>query len=313
MRSKTNINGPQAALTMVGAMAVIGVIDNYITLISESLSIWQFMLMRSAIALPLLAVFSILGFVTMRPKRLWAVVLRNACVALSMLFYFGSLSYMPIAQSLAGLFTSPLFILIISSVVLGERVGPVRILCVLLGFFGISLVLQLNFATLKWLSVVPIIGGFFYAIGALMTRYLCDGESTVSMLSMLMSIQALLGLIALIALAFFEISVPDGSNGFLLRSWVWPTSETLGYIVLQAVGSIFGIGLIIRAYQIGEASYVAIYEYSVFIFAPLFAWIMFGQSLDATQLLGLAVITLSGALITLRSARGERSATEETL
>ena len=71
---------------MVGAMAVIGVIDNYITLISESLSIWQFMLMRSAIALPLLAVFSILGFVTMRPKRLWAVVLRNACVALSCCF-----------------------------------------------------------------------------------------------------------------------------------------------------------------------------------------------------------------------------------
>ena len=64
---------------------MIGVIDNYITLISESLSIWQFMLMRSAIALPLLAVFSIMGFVTMRPKRLWAVVLRNACGVIKVL------------------------------------------------------------------------------------------------------------------------------------------------------------------------------------------------------------------------------------
>ena len=291
----------QAALTMVCAMAVISIIDNYITLISEAVSIWQFLLLRSAIAMPILIILALTGLVSIRPKRFWRVVLRNACVAVSMLFYFGSLSYMPIAQSLAGLFMSPFFILIISAVILGIKVGPFRVSCVLLGFMGISLVLQLDFSALTWLSIVPVIGGFFYALGAIMTRELCEGETTITMLFMLLSIQFLIGLVALAALTFHNVAAPPGAEGFLLRGWVWPSLETMGYIALQALGSIVGVSLIIRAYQIGEASYVAIYEYSVFIFAPLFAWVMFGQNLNALQLLGLVIIAASGALVTLRT------------
>lgn len=301
MAQNPKINGRSAATTMVAAMAVIGVIDNYIAVISQDVSIWQFMIVRGAFALPIIIMLSFLGLGTMRPIRTWAVGLRSLLIAISMLFYFGSLSFMPIAQGLAGLFTSPIFILIITAFILKERIGPVRILAVGLGFVGIILVLELEASSLSWVNFIPVFGGLFYALGSVATRQLCDGESTVSLLSMLLTIQCIMGFCALVILSIYGPDVPYGSDGFLLRGWIWPITEVLPYIVLQSVGSILGIGLIIRAYQIGDASYVAVYEYSVFVFAPLYAWLMFSQDMTLVQASGIALIAGAGVLITLRS------------
>ena len=301
MAQNPKINGRSAATTMVAAMAVIGVIDNYIAVISQDVSIWQFMIVRGAFALPIIIMLSFLGLGTMRPIRTWAVGIRSLLIAISMLFYFGSLSFMPIAQGLAGLFTSPIFILIITAFILKERIGPVRILAVGLGFVGIILVLELEASSLSWVNFIPVFGGLFYALGSVATRQLCDGESTVSLLSMLLTIQCIMGFCALVILSIYGPDVPYGSDGFLLRGWIWPITEVLPYIVLQSVGSILGIGLIIRAYQIGDASYVAVYEYSVFIFAPLYAWLVFSQDMTLVQASGIALIAGAGVLITLRS------------
>lgn len=301
MAQNPKINGRSAATTMVAAMAVIGVIDNYIAVISQDVSIWQFMIVGGAFALPIIIMLSFLGLGTMRPIRTWAVGIRSLLIAISMLFYFGSLSFMPIAQGLAGLFTSPIFILIITAFILKERIGPVRILAVGLGFVGIILVLELEASSLSWVNFIPVFGGLFYALGSVATRQLCDGESTVSLLSMLLTIQCIMGFCALVILSIYGPDVPYGSDGFLLRGWIWPITEVLPYIVLQSVGSILGIGLIIRAYQIGDASYVAVYEYSVFVFAPLYAWLMFSQDMTLVQASGIALIAGAGVLITLRS------------
>ncbi|MDG2405001.1 MAG: hypothetical protein P8M25_08645 [Paracoccaceae bacterium] len=81
---------------------------------------------------------------------------------------------------------------------------------------------------------------------------------------------SIVSIIALAVLTLISPEVPEGSAGFVLRGWVSTMGPTLPWIFLQAIGSIFGIGLIIRVYQLGQASYVAVYEYSVFIFGPFF-------------------------------------------
>jgi hypothetical protein len=78
---------------------------------------------------------------------------------------------------------------------------------------------------------------------------------------MLLIIQCMMGFCALGIMSIYGPDVPYGSDGFLLRGWIWPIAEILPYIALQSVGSILGIGLIIRAHQIGDASHVAVYEY----------------------------------------------------
>ena len=302
MIKNMSINDRAAALTMLAAMLVIGCIDNFISLIARDAGLWQFQVLRSAMGLPLIILVSFLGFGTLWALRLWAVALRSFFVAFAMLFYFGSLAFMPLAQALAGLFTSPIFILLITAFILREPVGPARIWAVFIGFIGILLVLDSDWSTLSWISFLPVVGGLFYAMGAVATRQLCEGESTLSMLAMLFLIQAIIGALALAVLGQFEFSVPEGAAGFIQRGWVWPVTATLPFILLQAVGSVLGVGLIIRAYQIGTASYVAIYEYSVFISGPFFAWMLFGQTVTALQTGGIFLIAAAGIVIALRSS-----------
>ena len=302
MIKNMSINDRAAALTMMAAMLVIGCIDNFISLIAIDSGLWQFQVLRSAMGLPLIILASFLGFGTLWALRLWAVALRSFFVAFAMLFYFGSLAFMPLAQALAGLFTSPIFILLITAFILREPVGPARIFAVLLGFIGILLVLDSDWSTLNWISFLPVVGGVFYAMGAVATRQLCEGESTLSMLAMLFLIQAIIGALALAVLGQFEFTVPEGAAGFIQRGWVWPVTAALPFILLQAVGSVLGVGLIIRAYQIGTASYVAIYEYSVFISGPFFAWMLFGQTVTALQAGGIILIAAAGIVIAIRSS-----------
>ncbi|MDG2294966.1 MAG: DMT family transporter [Paracoccaceae bacterium] len=302
MIQNSSINGRAAALTMLAAMMVIGCIDNFIALIARDAGLWQFQILRAAMGLPLVVLASVVGFGTLWALRLWAVALRSFFVAFAMLFYFGSLAFMPLAQALAGLFTSPIFILLITAFILREPVGPARIFAVIIGFIGILLVLDSDWATLTWTSFLPVFGGLFYAMGAVATRQLCEGESTLSMLSMLLIIQAIIGALALVVLGQFELTVPEGAAGFIQRGWVWPVTAALPFILLQAVGSVLGVGLIIRAYQLGSASYVAVYEYSVFISGPFFAWMLFGQTVTGVQTGGILLVAAAGIVIAWRSS-----------
>lgn len=294
-----------AALFMMLAMAIIGFIDNYIAVIAQDVGLWQFQIMRMGIAVPLLWAVSYLIPLDLRPRRVWAVVVRNGCIALGMIFYFGALAFMPMAQALAGLFTSPIFILIMTVIFLREPVGPARIGAVALGFLGIVLVLGLDVEALGWISVLPVIGGFFYAMGSLLTRHICAEETTGAMLWVMFVMQALFGAIALATLAVLQPVVPEGAEGFILRGWGTPTELSLWLILLQAVGSLIGVGFLIRAYLTAEASYVAIFEYSIFFFGPLFAWILFDQTITWLQAVGVACVVLAGIIIALRSFKAE--------
>lgn len=296
-------NPRQAATFMVLAMLIIGLIDNYIAVIARDISLWQFQFVRACVGLPMLIAVAWLGFGSLRPIRLWAVLLRNGLVAIGMLFYFGSLAFMPIAQALAGLFTAPIFVLLISVFAFGEKVGTLRVLAVLLGFAGIVVVLGPGNGTLTYVNFLPVFGGLFYAMGSVATQRICAGESTIAMLAGLFSLQGLFGLLALGVLALWAPLAPLGAEGFLLRGFVWPTGLTWVLIFVQAIGSLIGVGFLIRAYQSGEPSFVAVFEYSVFIFGPLFAYLLFGQGVSAQQMIGIAMIAGAGSLIALRSDR----------
>lgn len=290
-----------AALCMIGAMVLLGFVDNYVAIIATEISVWQFLTVRAIMAVPLIGVLSMLGLGTMRPQRLWAVAVRSVLVSVGLMLYFGSLAFMPIAQSLAGLFTSPIFVLLMTVVVLKQKIGPWRVLAVAVGFAGILLVLGLQQGAPGWVMLMPVAGGFFYAMGSLTTRILCAEESTISMLAGIMSMQWLIGVIALITLNIWLPAVPEGADGFLLRGWVWPITSVFPYIVLQAFISVFGVFLLIRAYQWGEASQVSVLEYSIMIFGPFFGWLLMGQSITSTMIAGIALIIVAGGIIAVRS------------
>ena len=60
------------------------------------------------------------------------------------------------------------------------------------------------------------------------------------------------------------------------------------------------VSMLTRAYQVGNASYIAVFEYSFLISASLWAWVLFWDGVDFWGIVGIAMIILSGAVIALR-------------
>ena len=290
-----------AAGSMVGAMAIIGLIDIFVAVIAQSIGLWQFLVLRMLFAVPLVVLLSHLGFGTIRPRRAGAVAVRSTFLATGMFCYFGALASMPIAMALAGLFTSPVFVLIVTALILRRRIGPRRIFAVAIGFAGILVVLGPSGGALGWVIVLPVLGGMLYASGVVATRALCEGESTLSLLLGIFLAQGLLGAGVLGLLALVQPEVGAGGMAFLTRGWVWPLGEALPYLLVQVFGSVIGVGLLNRAYQLGEASYVAVFEYSVMIFGPFFGWVLLGQPVTPLQGVGISLIAAAGIVIAVRS------------
>ena len=292
----------RAARAMLAAMAIIGVTDNAVPLMAEHIGLGQFYLLRTLVALPFLFWMAQRGFGSLRPQRFAAVALRAMLVAISMVFYFAAVALMPMAQALAGLFTSPIIIVVISVLFLRLRIGWVRISAVLGGFLGVLFVLQPDPMDFDWLILLPVAGGFFYALGSIVTGTMCRDESTVSMLFIYLLAQGVIGALLLLALQIWPLPVAEGAEGFVTRGWTWPLWHISHLILLQGCAAVAGVFLITRAYQLGEASFVAVFEYSVLLVGPAIAWIAYGQALGLAQMLGIALIVGAGSTLALRGS-----------
>lgn len=296
-------NPKLSMICTLSGMFVLGIFDNLIPLISGTSSLWLFQAARSAATIPMVLLLSLIGLGTLYAKRPLWVLARNFFTATALLIYFGCLAFLPIGVVVAGLFTAPIFVLILSVLFRGEAIGIWRWVAVAVGFAGALMVVWPQDGNFTLLAFVPITAGIFYAVGAIGTRAWCEGESVLVMTSSYFAILGVYGLIGLTVLAVWPMDAPLGVDGWLQRGWVPMDNIMIAVAIGQAAGSIVGVGLLTRGYQLGEASYVAINEYSLIVFAALFGWIMWGQTLGAIALIGIGCIIASGSIIALRSAK----------
>ena len=289
-------------LMVVGSMAVIGLIDNFIRYIVEEANLWQFYLVRAIFACGILGIYFLWRKQEIRPKRAWAVALRSLLLAGAIFIYFGSITVMPIAEAGATLFSSPIFVLVFSFFLFGTKVGYWRIGAVVIGFMGVLLVLKPDLINLGLFTLLPLMAGILYALGQLITRHFCADENTSVVLLGFFVATGLLGAVGLLVFSIFE--VPDrwsDTAAHLTGGWVEPTGRFMFWTFIQCIGSLVAVTGLIRGYQIAEPTYLAVFEYSFLIFAGFWAWMLWNEIPDAIAFIGIAMIVSAGIVITLRS------------
>ncbi len=299
-----------AGLILVYA-SVIGFTDNFVAVIAGEAGLWQFHFSRTVMAMVLLlALVPVMGL-RLRPRSWRAVAARSAIHGVAILIYFGALAFLPVAIVAAGLFTAPIFVLLISGLVYGQHIGPFRIAAVALGFLGVILVLgpsALSGASLA--AILPVAAGLMYAMGNIATRRWCAGESAETLLAGFFVALGVLGAIGMAVLWLLPLPVPEGADGFLLRGAVWPSGSFLWWTFVQAAGSLLGVGLMIRAYQIADAGRVSVLEYVILPASAFWTWAIWGETLSGMAWAGMALIVAAGMLIALR-ARAEEGVPAE--
>ncbi len=295
----------KGATCVVCAMAILGLVDNFFVIAAQDTGLWQFHAMRTALMLPVFLLISRVAGVSLWPRNARRAFLRTLLLAVGMVIYFTCLGILPIAQVGSGLFTSPMWILIFSVVLFGERIGLFRVAAMVAGFAGVLLILKPAPQDVSFISLMPILSGAFYGLSMLLTRRFCAGEEALCLTAWSFLMLGGIGLIALIFFTLFPHETDSAGLAFVTSGWIAPTSSLWGVLALQVAGSIGAVFLLTRAYQIGDASCIAVFEYSFLIFATAWSWVLWRQETDAVALSGIAIIIVSGIVIFVRTRRSE--------
>jgi len=272
-----------AVLTMAAAVFVFTLIDTSAKwLILSGLPALQVVFARYAGALATSVVLFVPrgGLRQFRSHRPRLQALRALALLSSTIFNFFALSYLPLTLTIAINFAMPIVTTVLSIPVLGERVGIRRFLAVVVGFFGVLVVVQPWGAGFHWavfLSFGTLLSASTYFV---LTRMLAgtDNNSTSQLWS---------SGIATACLA-----------PFALQEWFWPDTG-LGMFVLIVIGMLGSVGHILAtlAHQLADASKIAPVVYVQVIYATAVGYLVFDTLPTVWTGLGAAIIIGSGIYI----------------
>ncbi len=294
-----NIKG---GLFIVLGMLILAIGDNYIRFLTYKVGLWQFHLLRSLIAIPLLILFSIYqNWLIIFPKNFKLVFYRTALMIIAMLIYFGSLAFFPISQVAAGLFTSPFFVIIFSNIFYKEKFNFIKILSISIGSIGVFMVLDINVNDFTYGTLLPIFAGAFYALSSITTRKWCKDEDSRSLMFMFFTGIGLSSFIVIIALELNSfLLLVTISKYFISLGFSSLDSGSLIIIIFHALISVIGGIFITYGYQKGETSFVAIFEYSFLFFATSWGVLFLSDFISIYIISGMVLILLSGILVSLK-------------
>jgi drug/metabolite transporter (DMT)-like permease len=207
-------------------------------------------------------------------RRLPGHGLRNVVHFTGQALWFWALTQIPLAQVFALEFTSPIWVILLSPLLLGERITAARAIAGAMGFVGVLIVARPDFNALN-LGVLAAAGSALaFALTNILTKVLTRGESIVSILFWLTLMQLGLSLVAGLA---------DGVMTL-------PTAATLPWLILIGGAGLVAHLCLTTALSLASAVVVMPIDFVRLPLIIAIGMVLFGEAFDPWVLLGGAVI-----------------------
>lgn len=280
--------GPLIALL---AFATYSSHDAVIKHLGASYSVFQILFFSSLMGFPLVVLMLLRDPEpgTLRPRHLGWSLARTCSMVLGWAAVFYAFSVLPLAQTYAILFATPLLITLFSIPVLGERVGLHRGGAILVGLAGVLIVLRPGGTDLSLGHAAAMLAAVCSATSSVIVRRIGRDERA----AVLMIYPMLAGVLVMGAILPF----------------VYVPVEIVDFAAMGVVAGLAFVAalLIIAAYRRAEASVVAPMQYSQILWATLLGWAFFDEIPDGGTILGAAVVIASGLYIVFRETRADVS------
>jgi len=198
--------------------------------------------------------------------------------------------HMPIANLTAVMQAVPLLVIAFAALFLGEKVGFRRILAILVGLFGVLLIVKptpSSFTIYDGLSLGLIVA---VALRDIITRKLTIDVPTM-----------------IVVLGNAVIVTLSGLALYPFEDWVMPSPLHLLFLFVGGLFLTLGYVCMVLTIRIGDISSTAIYRYSVVLFALLSGIFVFHEFPDHWALVGIALIVASGIYAMLREMKAKRA------
>jgi drug/metabolite transporter (DMT)-like permease len=221
-------------------------------------------------------------------------IARAAANGVTLVTFFAALITLPLADTVAITFVSPLIMCALAVPMLKEHVGPRRWIAIVIGFAGVLVITQpsgVGFGPGAALALAAALGSAFEIT---LTRRMSATESSHTILFWSSTLM----------LVAFGSVVPF--------TWTTPSLADLPAVAVLAISGSCAQFCLVQAFRYGEVSLLAPIEYSALIWATLFGYLFWGDLPTPTVLGGVAIIVASSAYVAHREARAKGQATAPT-
>ncbi len=284
-------------------MSLFSIQDVLIRLLSDSASLIQIMFIRGMVGGLILLFFLKLtkrniSFGTSYP----ILAISRVCLFfVGFLCFYFALAKMEFAEAISLFFVTPLFITILSKFMFNSDVGFYRICAIMVGFFGVLLIVKPSIGGFNYFTLLPIITAFTYSVSMMIAKYTREKDSVFQQMLHLYWGSVVLAFLSwlIIPLIAFEPSQAK-SIEYLIRDWsIYNNTVLIMLLGIAVVGSA-GMLLLTSAYRIGSPPVVAPFEYILLIFAIGNGFFFFSEIPDIYSMAGMILITVSGLFVFIR-------------
>jgi len=289
---------------LVTSLFIFSIQDAFIKLLSTDYPVHEIVLVRSLVAILALLIIANFadGIRSLKTKRLGAHIVRSLVLFTAYTSFYLGLASLHLAETVTLFLSAPLFITLLSSQFLNEKVDPSCWIAVIIGFGGVVLMLKPGVAIFDLAAVLPLVASLSYAIVAILTRRLGQTENGVSMAFYPTVIYIILSSVIGLFLHNGLVVADHPSIAFLLQPWALLAPRDVALLVLIGIGSAMGFYFISQAYRLAQPATIAPFEYVSVPLSILWGFIFWREIPELTSFLGMLLIVGSGLYILGREA-----------
>ncbi|WP_256369666.1 DMT family transporter [Ruegeria sp. AD91A] len=294
--NQTQKNTFKAALWMTGAIASfssMAVAGRELSVVHDT---FEIMMYRSLVGFVVVALVLTAtgGWVQVSTQRLGLHALRNTLHFTGQNLWFYAVAVAPLAQVFALEFTQPLWVILLSPLLLNERLTALKMTAAIIGFAGVLIVTRPGTAPLSPGLVTAAASAIFFAFTTISTKKLTRFASIGCIVFWLTTMQAVLGAIA------------AGFDGQISL----PTAQSAPFLILVGLAGLLAHFCITNALAIAPATVVIPFDFARLPTIAVVGMILYNEPIDHWVLIGAAVI-FSGIFLNIWSESRNSLATVE--
>ena len=283
----------RGAVLMMICMGAFVLNDAFVRLAGDSLPLAQILFFRgilTTIALLLVAFYTGVFKLKVSRQDKWLIFFRSVTEALAAYFFLTAVMNMPFANVTAILQILPMTVTVAAAIVFKEKVGVFRISLIMLGFFGVILIInpaQDGFNKYAGYALISVL--------SITTRDLLSRKLSVDVPTLIPTVSASLGVLLFSILLITKTAFQplDFQNSF--------------FILAAAFFIIFGYYTAVLVMRSGEISFISPFRYTAVLLALMVGFVFFDEQPDGIAFLGMTIVIISGIALMIRNNSVQKS------
>ncbi len=279
---------PAVAFMMV-SVGLYATQDVLVKFLPEGVSLTEIIFFRSLFAFLPIALFYPFEMKkkVFRTTKPYAHLARSFFSTVALFFFIASFRIMPLADAYALTFSTPLFLALLALPLLKEKLSFQRVTAVIIGFGGVLIMLRPHGA-FEWEGLIPLSGGFFYAVSLIQVRALSKEDSNT--------------------LIVFTFTLMSTVASFLLLLFTDPSLHWELLPRMLVIGFLGGSAqyAMTQAFRLAPVSSIAPFDYAAMIWAVVYGYLFWGDAPDLPLMLGASLVIVAGLALIRHERRLER-------